>query len=96
MEVYLLADTMLCIMLAVNIAQRIKGQSFIEWIGRKSIYFYFLCGGVPFVVSRLMNQIGLPYNSQLSHLLLCIAVTLSTISLVIWLLNYFLKNKTAI
>lgn len=95
MEVYLLADTMLCIMLAVNIAQTIKGQSFIEWIGRKSIYFYFLCGGVPFVVSLLMNQIGLPYNNQLSHLLLCIAVTLSTISLVIWLLNYFLKNKTA-
>lgn len=35
-----------------------------EWIGSHSLVYYFLCGGVPLVIGKLFNKIGLTYNGN--------------------------------
>lgn len=37
----------------------------LEWIGKHSLVYYFLCGGVPLLVSKLAVRIGFCYNSHL-------------------------------
>ncbi len=57
----------------------------IEWTGSHSIVYYFICGGVPFVVSRLLNSIGLPWHNYLSTLLAFIIVYIAA-TLLTWLI----------
>lgn len=36
----------------------------IEWIGSHSLVYYFLCGGVPLIIGKIFNKVGLAYNDN--------------------------------
>ncbi len=56
----------------------------ISFTGRHSLIYYFLCGGVPLLLSRLFTLIGFPYRgSYISVLLLFLLVYLVTTT-IIW------------
>lgn len=37
---------------------------FLEWIGRHSLVYYFLCGGVPLLIGKIFNKVGMAYNGN--------------------------------
>lgn len=56
-----LADTLLGCLLMVRLMKRIQQSNrltnMMEWVGRHTLVFYFLCGGVPMVLSKIANRI---------------------------------------
>ncbi len=57
-------DTMLGILFMISICKQMHRMRLIEWTGRASLYYYFLCGGVPLLVGRMLNKIGAEYNGN--------------------------------
>lgn len=53
--------------------------SFLIWIGRRSIVYYFVCGGCPLIASKVMGYVGFGYSSYLQipivFLLACLLAT---------------------
>lgn len=54
----------------------------IEWVGRHSLVYYFMCGGIPLTVSRLFCKVGIEYNGCYLNVLITYAAVcaLSTIA----------------
>lgn len=92
-QLYLIIETISCVLFFALAASHIRSFYSIEWIGRKSIFFYFLCGGVPFVVTSVMNRVGVGYDGNILHLLLCIAITIIVISLVTFIIDRWAGNN---
>lgn len=46
------------------IFKRIPKCKPLEWIGRHTIVYYFLCGGVPLTISSLSNRMGFAYDGN--------------------------------
>lgn len=62
-NVYLfIADMITWLIFIFTIIDNIPKCRIIEWTGRHSIIYYFLCGGCPMIVSILLNKIGIAYN----------------------------------
>ena len=60
-----LADTALSSLCFVWLCKRLPSVPPLEYIGSHSLIYYFICGGVPLIVSRLMPQ----YTEESYHLL---------------------------
>lgn len=70
-----LADSTIWLLSVVSIINYIPRSRMIEWTGRHSIVYYFLCGGCPLIVSLLLNRIGLPYEGHFYRLLMAFILT---------------------
>ncbi len=79
-------DMTLGILLLMSMCRKIWRIRIMEWTGRTSLYYYFLCGGVPLTVGRLMNLAGLEYSG--SYLLVAFAfLTVYAITtLAVWII----------
>ena len=60
----LLVDGIIGALLILSICKRLPEMKLVEYTGKKSLYYYFICGGVPLVVSALMNKAGFLYNGN--------------------------------
>lgn len=57
-----ICDSAVSILLLISISKLLPPISFLIYTGRHSLVYYFICGGVPLVISRLLSAAGLPYN----------------------------------
>ncbi len=90
-------DCFLSTLIFIYLFKRFNKISFVNYIGRNSIVFYFLCGGVPFIVGLILNKIGLIYNGNYSLVLLAFAFNVTIISVLNFLITKyfpFLLGKT--
>ena len=85
---FFVADIVVNVLFLVELFARLPRLHVLEWVGRCSIAFYFICGGVPFVVATTLNHLHLPYNGflRLSLAYLCVAAISSAI---VWLIYRF-------
>ncbi len=60
-----LADTVVSSLCLVWLCKRLPSIKIVEYIGSHSLIYYFICGGVPLIVSRLMPR----YTDGSYHLL---------------------------
>ena len=51
-------DLIVSVFLLVGIFRLLPENKVLVWVGQRSIAYYFICGGCPFVVAELMNKIG--------------------------------------
>ncbi len=63
---------------------------FVNYVGRNSLVFYFLCGGVPLLVGMLFNHIGLSYHGNYLIVLLAFATSTFVISLASYVITNYL------
>ena len=59
-------DMMVAVLLMVTIVKRLPRVAFLEWTGSHSLVYYFFCGGVPLVVSMMLERVGFAYSGPLS------------------------------
>ena len=75
-----IADLLCAVLLMVGIFKQLPSVRLIEWTGSHSLVYYFICGAVPFMVSRLFHKTTLPIQSYLSVLVVfCVVYIVSTL-----------------
>lgn len=57
-------DVILCSWIMANFFKRLPPCKWLEWTGSHSLIYYFLCGGVPLITSKIFNKIGLSYQGN--------------------------------
>lgn len=65
-----LSDSFVVIILMTSIAKQLPRMRMTEWTGRHSLIYYFLCGGVPLMVSIAFNKAGFPCESSFYRVLI--------------------------
>ncbi|MCD8296026.1 MAG: hypothetical protein LUC88_00470, partial [Prevotella sp.] len=83
-------DTFLSAFIIITMMKKFSNFRFLNFIGRNSIVYYFICGGVPLLTGMFFRKIGLSYNGNYTIILLdfLIVVTIMTIITII-ITNYF-------
>lgn len=82
------ADLLVAVLLIVGLFRRIPRWSFAEWVGRRSIVYYFLCGGCPVVISMLLRRFGFSYSHYLQIPIAYLLVVILATSLVYLIYRY--------
>lgn len=59
-----LLDTLICCWVLVQIFKKLPPCKWLEWTGSHSLVYYFLCGGVPLITSKIFEKIGLSYQGN--------------------------------
>ena len=92
-----IADLLCAVLLMVGIFKQMPSVRLIEWTGSHSLVYYFLCGAVPFIVSRLFHKTALPTQSYLSvWIVFCVVYIVSTLlTKVIYMLWPTLETKAS-
>lgn len=67
----------------IQLFKQLPKIQLMNWIGRHSIVYYFLCGGIPLIVSKLLNYVGASYHNNyimiiVAYIMVCITSTLIT------------------
>ena len=79
-----LFDLTVMALLLAGIFMRMPRLRMLEWIGRRSIVYYFFCGGCPLLISMALEKVGLPYIHYLQIPVVFACVVVFTSALV-WL-----------
>ncbi len=75
-----IADLLCAVLLMAEIFKQLPSVRLIEWTGSHSLVYYFICGAVPFMVSRVFHKTALPIQSYLSILVVfCVVYIVSTL-----------------
>lgn len=69
-----IADITICTLLFVQLFKMLPTAMWLNWMGRHSLVYYFFCGGVPLLVSKLFIKAGMVYSGN--YLLVVIALIL--------------------
>lgn len=81
-----LVDTMTATLLLAGIVHRVGRCRPLEWVGKHSLAFYFICGGVPLLMSRLFIRLGWPYQGFLLQPVVVFVCVCAAASLLVWII----------
>lgn len=93
-----LLDTLLWCIIIVKIVKHIHINniyiSYMEWIGKHTLVFYFLSGGVPLVITTFMHKLFSihSYYSILLIVFLLVMITITIITYILFNIKFF-RNK---
>ena len=82
-------DNLAAVLLLTICFKRMPSVSMVEWTGRHSIVYYFICGGVPLLISTALGHIGITYNGYFSVIPIYIIVYF-TATIISWLAYRYL------
>ena len=89
-----ITDIFICTLFMINLVKIIPKCKMIEWTGAHSIIYYFFCGGVPLIISKLFIHTGIIYKGNyLSILFALTGVYLITTALT-WAVYHFIPFTT--
>lgn len=83
----LLIDGLLFSLLVCAICLRLPRIAPIEWTGANSLYYYFICGGVPLMVGKALDWCHLPYDNHIWRLILAFIIVYIAATAIVWMLN---------
>ena len=76
------------IVFILKLSEFIRNQPVLEYIGRNSILYYFLNGGVILILSKILNKINTPHYYVIDFLIAVIATAVITV--LVWIINRYL------
>lgn len=59
-----LIDIFVSSLLIIQVFKMLPNSKWLSWTGKHSIVYYFLCGGVPLLVSKLFTKLGCSYQGN--------------------------------
>ena len=80
------ADSAVFLLLVISAIRYIPRCKLVEWTGSHCIVYYFLCGGCPVIVSRVLNKIGLDYNSHFCRFAIAVICCYILATFLTWLI----------
>ena len=89
-----LSDTVCFILLSIGLFQRLTIISWLQWVGRHSLVYYFFCGAVPMIISKAFTSLNFQYHAYWQIPIAFVTVCLVSTAIV-WLCYYlfpFLKK----
>ena len=89
-------DSIISILLLICISKHLPSISFLTYTGRHSLVYYFICGGVPLIICRLLTAIGLPYNGFYPLILLAFILVYIVSTAITWVLYKIYEKKKII
>ena len=89
-----MADASIWLLFIISVISYIPRCNIIEWTGRHSLIYYFLCGGCPLLVSMMMNRIGFHYDGYLYRYLIAFLLIYVFATALTWLIYRFMPFLT--
>ena len=83
----LLIDGLLVALLVCAFCLRLPRIAPIEWTGANSLYYYFICGGVPLMVGKALDWCHLPYDNHIWRLIQAFIIVYIAATTIVWMLN---------
>ena len=66
----------------------------VAWTGKQSLIYYFLCGGVPLLVSMAMNKINYAYEEHYYRVIIAFISVYLIASALTWLIVRYIPQIT--
>lgn len=92
--VVFIVDNILAILLITKLCKLLPDMKLISWMGSHVIVYYFLCGGVPLILSVIANKIGFSYQGIYIQVIVILITVYLIISLLTWLINKYIPWVT--
>ena len=89
----LLTDGLTGSLLIIAICHWLPRLQWVEWTGAHSLIYYFICGGVPLLVTRLLTIIGRPYQGNYLYIILAFVLVYAISSAFSFIILNFKKIK---
>lgn len=96
----LLIDGSLGIIVFIGIIRHLPSIRLVSFTGRHSLYYYFICGGVPFTVSKAMETVGFSYQGIYPQVMMVFVMVYLISTIVVGIINrissysfFFLKKE---
>ena len=83
-------DALVCTLFLVSLAKQLKSVAWLEWTGRRSLVYYFFSGGIPLVVSTLLQRIDMGYSVHYYRVLLAFLLVYALTSIIAWAVYRYL------
>lgn len=85
-----LLDILICSLMMVQISKRLPPCKWLEWTGSHSLVYYFLCGGVPLITSKVLDKIGLSYDGNYLYVMVALLIVYVMTTFFTWIIyRYF-------
>lgn len=82
-----LIDIITCSLFMLQLTKIIpinKWTQWIVWTGRHSIVYYFLCGGIPLMISVFLEKINIHYDGNYLHVMVALLLVYCLTTLIAW------------
>lgn len=89
-----LADTVTSTALLMTLAKLLPAMRFVTFVGRNSIVYYFLCGGVPLLTAAILNRVGVIYDGNYLKIVLAFTIVCTLTTAVTWLIMRYVPFVT--
>lgn len=74
----------------VQISKRLPPCKWLEWTGSHSLVYYFLCGGVPLITSKVLDKTGLSYDGNYLYVMVALLIVYVMTTFFTWIIyRYF-------
>ncbi len=89
------ADGIIGSLIIISICHHLPRLRWMEWTGKHSLIYYFICGGVPLLVTRCLTICGYPYHNNYYMVIVAfmLVYVISTILSFFILLIFKKENK---
>lgn len=84
-----LLDACFTLLAVIGVIRLIPHSRLIEWTGQHCIVYYFLCGGCPMIVARLLSLAGMPYSGMLYQYLIALVLAYALDTVLTWAIYRF-------
>ena len=91
--ILLLIDGIIGSLLIIGICHWLPRLKWLEWTGVHSLIYYFICGGVPLLVTRFLTSCGWPYQGNYLMTIIAFLIVYALSSLLTFIILMILKNK---
>lgn len=89
-----LADTAMAIAFIIGISRRIPSCRLITFIGRNSIVYYFICGGIPLITSAILRKAGMEYGGNYLTIIAAFVIVCAAATAVTWIIMRYIPFVT--
>lgn len=87
---FFLLDVLTCCLCLIHLCKRLPVCKYVEWTGEHSLVYYFLCGGVPLIISKLMIKVGLVYQRNYLYVMTAFVFVYIVTTIITWLIYRYL------
>lgn len=85
-----LCDITICCLLMVTLFKQLPSLNWLAWTGRHSLVYYFLCGGIPMIITTLLNHMGFIYQGNYLYIVVAFVLVYVVSSLITYVIyQYF-------
>lgn len=89
-----LIDTSICSLLMIQVFKTLPSQKWLSWTGKHSLVYYFLCGGIPLIISKIFIYSNITYHGNYLYVILAFILVYMTTTIITYLIYKYLPFIT--